>query len=1378
MAHQDSRVALLQKYMPYAERYTRHGTYPRKGIIKWARDQLANGASFVISILTSLIGNIIHLISTGQVKLSITDIGGTLNTLVHIILPATFFEPLLLFPTLLIIAIAIILFIAAQNDKRQEEASKQDDDDTSAKLARRRELTQQRNEQQREVREQLFSRLRHYNIDTALLPETPLEETPTGTLNEVPMLMTASTSLIGREKELNWLSQRLRPKIFRNVVALVGPAGCGKTTLARAALKQGKNEFYDGIAVIDCLNLTNPLDILSAILARFAPRRMGLQHYDDVALTNVAVEIMKGYRVLVVLENVGAQLQQLEYVIEPLQQAGTAILVLTRDTLNERLFPVDTFLNLEGLQSDDARALFSERAGLTLTHPADFQAADAICTLLKGNPLAITLMAAFAAAKRPALPQLARDVQNQRAAGDDSGASTPVDLAMTRCYDCLSAPAQHLLTTFGVLPTAACSSSIAEALAQRNAKGNDKAEALLKELRALGMLQTRLQQDSEGIFLVPPIVHAAAQQRLKARRAWDLILLRRWLARLYIVQAQKIFAVPHHPDRTNYFRLLAWTENNREDRLLIQLCYAARRVWRNTYQYYLSLYYLPRALVVLDQQRRSVRPWIWLRYHAREWLTAYYGILFYYANALDDTWSSNMGIDLSQIVFQRSLRVARRQRNTLAQAEVQGSLAASLFSRGSLIGEKMSLIQRDFEQAREVFQRILSQRGNTEDRAQVARDLGNALAGLGFIAQMQNADDKAQAYFDQGWTVLRDGDDYHMQAAIRERLADLAQKRGDYRVARGHYQAAARLRHFASETTAERDAIQNSVQMVIWMTAVDSQEALLKEELGIWQAAHSQYGEGLVQLQLGLLHWNNGEFEVAIAYIEKARLCFVADHVRDDEGNALLNLGNLFNSRNYPQEANRYYQEALQKSLETANRRGTANAFMTLGNLALQNGEITEAEATFLQARAIFAALSERDRFSEGTLLGFLGSIAQQRGQIDLARSYFEEALTIKQSYADQDGQAQAWSNLGNLEQVLYHFDQARDCFARARKCWHAAGNYFSANLLRSNDAQIMMLCGQVDEARPLLEELVKACNELDYPTGVGASLVDLSTLALEQGDYAEAERRLKEIHDIFHRGQFLMAEGVVATTQGLIDEAQGRFAEAEHNFANANDFFRKIEDRTREGQILVIRGWLAYLRGQSAEARRLLKDGLRITRETQDKRHQGISLIFLGEIALAAGNRDEARDNLGQGITLAGQAEDRRYQGYGLSLMAQLLLQAGALADADATCKEAIRHLDAIHDRPNLAVALSRLAQITATRGDLVGARTLFDQARALVNKELTPLEQVAVLLAYGTFLADTAHDPVAGLELVRQAVTISSTIKDYYLTSVVKQTLVRLDT
>ncbi|WP_411111940.1 BTAD domain-containing putative transcriptional regulator [Streptomyces sp. c-19] len=213
-------------------------------------------------------------------------------------------------------------------------------------------------------------------------------------------LPTPLTGIVGRDAAVAEVRGLLAE---RRLVTLTGPGGVGKTRLAVEAAGQLRDEFADGVWLVEFAGARGELAEVVATALRLRDDGVwGLRPEGERALTTGErlAEVLRGRRTLLVLDNCEHVVDEAASLTELLLRTAPDLVVLT--TSQEPLaLAGETLWAVEPLDGDGAVELFTARAAAsapgfgpgTALDTAAQEAVRAVCRRLDGIPLALELAA-------------------------------------------------------------------------------------------------------------------------------------------------------------------------------------------------------------------------------------------------------------------------------------------------------------------------------------------------------------------------------------------------------------------------------------------------------------------------------------------------------------------------------------------------------------------------------------------------------------------------------------------------------------------------------------------------------------------------------------------------------------------------------------------------------------------------------------------------------------------------------------------------------------------------------------------------------------------------------------------------------------------------
>ncbi|HEY8322933.1 MAG TPA: NB-ARC domain-containing protein, partial [Ktedonobacterales bacterium] len=452
---------------------------------------------------------------------------------------------------------------------------------------------------------------------------------------------------IGRDDAIEWALERLAPDLslrsprvvdvgngrlgsrMASIAATNGLAGIGKSALAGALARMlhATDRYPDGIAVVACNDLTDPVTVLRRALARFDLEEKEPPEQTVEQLSGLAQRVFgKLPRALIILDNVEPALD-IAQVTKPLRVAGAALLLTSRQRLPSAAVSADDSRELELLSPQEAVAVFLENRQRenepveATPSEADRAAIAQIVEALGCHTLAVKLAAprsrgrdlARLAAEYTADPRLGlklRDANVDPKPGDKVEA---VDVVMSSSVASAPAPARQLFAALGAF----ASNDIGRdaLLAVGGALGDPDTAASLDALLDLRLADAYLSADlpagaDRERLRLHPLVRAFARDLLDGERTvaddppWPAERRTEALRAMTAWYANYTNATPDEArllDEANIGGALAWAESDGDDRLLARLVNGMVSFWEVRSRTEARQAYLPLAVAAAQR---------------------------------------------------------------------------------------------------------------------------------------------------------------------------------------------------------------------------------------------------------------------------------------------------------------------------------------------------------------------------------------------------------------------------------------------------------------------------------------------------------------------------------------------------------------------------------------------------------------------------------------------------------------------------------------------------------------------------------------------------------------------------------------------------------
>ncbi len=287
----------------------------------------------------------------------------------------------------------------------------------------------------------------------------------------------------------------------------------------------------------------------------------------------------------------------------------------------------------------------------------------------------------------------------------------------------------------------------------------------------------------------------------------------------------------------------------------------------------------------------------------------------------------------------------------------------------------------------------------------------------------------------------------------------------------------------------------------------------------------------------------------------------------------------------------------------------------------------------------------------------------------------------------------------------------------------------------------------QFEEARKLL-----TADFMVTGSRKGEVAAELGRIALYQGDFSEAERRLLESLSIFReRGAEVDAARSQASL-GRVYTRQGHYDQAERTFRESLQRLTGTSDAWTRAQVLGGLGNVVGLRGDFAEAARHLEAALDLYRAIGNREGMAGQLMDLGTIALTQEDMTRAADLFRQSQTLYGEIEDQWGVAACLNNLGFIGLQQRDFKSAEHYFGQSLAILQTIDDRASIANMMNNLGHVAVGLSHYTQALDYYRQSlRDAVELGAEPIALEA-LVGIASVHAKQGNDDAA-LELLGAA-------------------------
>lgn len=314
------------------------------------------------------------------------------------------------------------------------------------------------------------------------------------------------------------------------------------------------------------------------------------------------------------------------------------------------------------------------------------------------------------------------------------------------------------------------------------------------------------------------------------------------------------------------------------------------------------------------------------------------------------------------------------------------------------------------------------------------------------------------------------------------------------------------------------------------------------------------YGDAINNI--GYLYNDRGDIQKALEYFHKSLEIREQAGDKQGVGIALNNIGSVYDTQGDLPQALEYYHKSLKLSEETGDKKGMAFAFNNIGFIYDNQGDIPKALEYYNKSIKIKEEIGDKQGLA--TVFGNIGSIYCNQGNISKGLEYYHKSLQIKEEIGDKKGLGIALRNIGLIYDDQGDFPKALEYYNKSLTILEEIGNKQGIATSFNNIARIYSSKKEFTKALDYYLKSLKIFEEVNDKSGMAFSLNNLGFVYDKLGDEQKAFEHFQKSLKI--REEIGSKSGMAATLNNI-----GTIYENRNNISKALECYHKSLDLSRE---------------------------------------------------------------------------------------------------------------------------------------------------------------------------------------------------------------------
>ncbi len=254
-------------------------------------------------------------------------------------------------------------------------------------------------------------------------------------------------------------------------------------------------------------------------------------------------------------------------------------------------------------------------------------------------------------------------------------------------------------------------------------------------------------------------------------------------------------------------------------------------------------------------------------------------------------------------------------------------------------------------------------------------------------------------------------------------------------------------------------------------------------------------------------------------------------------------------------------QSQKEYALAQPNKELLASVETNLGRAEFFLGHFENAKDSFTTAYEIYSSVQNKQKTIDSLMN--LGNVLSATQEFRGAIAHWREALELSQLLGTLNQEAQIRNNLGIAYYHLKQFDEARQCYSRAREIFTALNSKSGIALALSNLGEVAYAEGDYEQALDSWSDALRLYRDMGDYGAIVETLLQMAQVYSVLTDTQAMERGLEEAERLVAEYRLSIYDGQLAQLKGSLLLLQGKYKGAREALEKATSLF--YQDRQLE---------------------------------------------------------------------------------------------------------------------------------------------------------------------------------------------------------------------